>query len=208
MYRYQKPYTKPLLNLDIQFFANKVNFGLKNVYYAPVTETDGAITYGEPIRIPGAVSLTLTPRGELAEFYADNMLYYSSSSNDGYDGTLSIANIPEQFAIDALGEEKDEDDGTLTEKADAKQKQFALMFEFDGDIKATRHVLYYCSANRPTITGATTTNTKEPQPNELTFIASARHTDYAVKTKTTTETSPAVYDAWYAAVYEKMPAGA
>lgn len=183
--------------------ANKVNFGLKNVHYAPITETNGESTYGEPIRIPGAVSLALTPRGELAEFYADNMLYYSASSNDGYDGTLSIANIPEQFAIDALGEEKDEDDGVLTEKADAKQKDFALLFEFDGDKKATRHVLYQCSANRPTVSGETTTNTKEPQPNELTFISSARPTDYAVKTKTTTETTEAVYNAWYTKVYEK-----
>ncbi|MCM3111683.1 major tail protein [Lederbergia lenta] len=183
--------------------GNKVNFGLKNVHYAPITETDGEVTYGTPIRIPGAVSLTLTPRGELAEFYADNMLYYSSASNDGYDGTLSIATTPEQFAIDALGEVKDEVDGTLTEKADAKQKQFAFMFEFDGDVKATRHVLYQCSANRPTVTGGTTTNTKEPQPNELTFIASARPKDYAVKTKTTTETSEEVYNAWYQSVYEK-----
>lgn len=187
--------------------TNKVNFGLKNVHYSPITETitdEGTtITYDKPIRIPGAVSLALTPRGELTEFYADNMLYYSASTNDGYDGTLSIANIPEQFAIDALGEEKDEDDGVLTEKADAKQKQFALMFEFEGDVKATRHVLYQCSANRPTISGETTTNTKEPQPNELTFVSSARPSDYAVKTKTTSETPDEVYNAWYAEVYEK-----
>lgn len=183
--------------------GNKVQFGLKNVHFAPYKETDGVITYETPIRIPGAVSLTLTPRGELTEFYADNMLYYSAATNDGYDGTLSIATIPEQFAIDALGEEKDEDDGTLTEKADAKQKRFALMFEFDGDKKATRHVLYQCSANRPTVTGETTTNTKEPQPNELTFISSARHTDYKVKTKTTTSTPEEIYNNWYESVYEK-----
>lgn len=183
--------------------SNKVNFGLMNVHYAPITEEEGKITYGTPIKIPGAVSLALTPRGELAEFYADNMLYYSASSNDGYDGTLSIASVPEQFAIDALGETKDEDDGVLTEKANAKQKDFALMFEFDGDKKATRHVLYKCAANRPTVSGETTTNTKEPQPNELTFISSARPTDYAVKTKTTTDTSEDVYNVWYTDVYEK-----
>lgn len=183
--------------------ANKVQFGLKNVHYAPYTEVDGVITYEKPIRIPGAVSLTLTPRGELTEFHADDMLYYSAATNDGYDGALSIATVPEQFAIDALGEQKDEDDGTLTEKADAKQKSFAFMFEFDGDKKATRHVLYSCTANRPTITGGTTTNTKEPQPNELTFISSARPSDYAVKTKTTTNTPEEIYNSWYQKVYEK-----
>ena len=208
MYRYQKPYTKPFLNLDLQFFGNKVNFGLKNVHYATFKEVDGVITYDKPIRIPGAVSLTLTPRGEIVEFHADNMLYYVASTNDGYDGTLSIANVPEQYAIDALGEEKDTEDGVLTEKADAKQKPHALLFEFDGDENATRHVLYNCMSKRPTVSGATTTNTKEPQPNELTFIASPRHTDYNVKTKTTATTPPEVFDAWYTKVYEKTPSGA
>lgn len=183
--------------------GNKVQFGLKNVHYAPYTEAEGIITYETPIRIPGAVSLSLDPRGDMVEFYADNMLYYSASSNDGYDGSLEIANVPEQFAVDALGETKDVEDGVLTEKSDAKQKPFALLFEFDGDVKATRHVLYNCSASRPTVAGETTTNSKEPKPNELAFIASPRATDYAVKTKTTAETKAPVYDAWYSKVYEK-----
>lgn len=187
--------------------ANKVNYGLKNVHYATFEQTDGEITYDTPIRIPGAVELSLTPRGDMVEFYADNMLYYSASSNDGYDGSLSIAVVPESFATDVLGEEKEATDMVLTEKADAKQKPFALLFEFDGDVKATRHVLYSCSANRPNVTGSTTSSTKEPQPNELTFVSSARHTDYAVKTKTTTTTPEETYDAWYTAVYEKTVPG-
>lgn len=200
---------KKFLKLNLQHFGNKVQFGLKNVHYAPYEETENGIVYETPIPIPGAVTLTLTPRGELVEFHADNMVYYSAAANDGYDGTLSIALIPEQFAIDALGEVKDEDDGVLTEKADAKQKPFALMFEFDGDKKATRHVLYSCTANRPTITGGTTTNTKEVQPNDLTFIASARPGDLKVKTKTTADTTEEVYNNWYQEVYEKkeLPEG-
>ncbi|MNP80578.1 hypothetical protein D3C76_1787190 [compost metagenome] len=78
-----------------------------------------------------------------------------------------------------------------------------MLYEFDGDVKATRHVLYNCTANRPTLSGATKTNTAEPQPNELTFVSSARETDYAVKTKTLTTTPTAIYDAWYTAVYKK-----
>src|SRR5690554_1416584 len=128
--------------------GNKVQFGLKNVHYAPYTIVDGVITYDTPIRIPGAVSLTLNPRGELTEFYADDMVYYSAENNQGYDGALSIATIPEQFAIDCLGEEKDDTDMVLTEKSTSKGKPFALLFEFDGDVKATRHVLYSCTARR------------------------------------------------------------
>lgn len=183
---------------------NKVIFGLKNAHYAVITETDGVITYAEPVPMPGSVELSLEGRGELAEFYADDILYYSAASNQGYDGTLTIAKIPESFAIDVLGEVKDEVDGVITEKSDAKQKMFALMFEFDGDQQAVRHVLYYCSASRPAIAGSTKTATVEPTTSELTFVASPRPTDKFVKSKTTAEADPAVYGAWYDNVYAKV----
>lgn len=186
---------------------NKVTFGLKNAHYAVITEGEaGEITYGTPVRIPGAVEISLDPRGDMSEFYADDILYYSAANNQGYDGTLNIANIPEQFAVDCLGEVKDETDMVLTEKSNLVGKNFALLFEFEGDVKATRHVLYNCSANRPTISSSTKTNTKEPNINELTFVSSPRETDLAVKTKTTTTTPSNVYDNWYKKVYEKTPA--
>lgn len=183
---------------------NKITFGLKNVHYAPYTVTAGVITYETPTPIPGGVEISIEPRGEMSEFYADDMLYYSASNNQGYDGTLSIANIPEQFAIDALGEEKDETDMVITEKSTSTGKPFALLFEFDGDVKAIRHVLYNCNANRPTIKSSTKTDVKEPNVNELTFVSSPRETDYKVKTKTTTTTPSNIYDAWYTSVYEKV----
>ena len=183
---------------------NKVTFGLKNAHYVPIEEeTEESITYGTPVRIPGMVELTLEPRGEMTEFYADDMLYYTAANNQGYDGTLNIANIPDQFAIECLGEEKDETDEVITEKANKTGKDFALLFEFDGDVKATRHVLYKCSASRPSISSTTKTNTKEPNTNELSFVSSPRMTDLAVKTKTTTNTPDNTYNNWYKKVYEK-----
>lgn len=188
--------------------SNKVNFGLKNAHYVPITtdEETGLDVYGTPVKMPGSVELSLEPRGDMVEFYADDMLFYSAPNNQGYDGTLSIANIPDEFAEDVLGEEKDEDDSVLTEKSNAKPGRFAFLFEFDGDVKATRHVLYNCSANRPTVTGSTKTDSVEPTPNELTFVSSPREKDNAVKTKTTTNTPPEIYNNWYQDVYEKAPA--
>ncbi|MFQ6336823.1 major tail protein [Bacillus sp. AF62] len=189
---------------------NKVAFGLKNVHYALYEIKDGAITFSTPIRLPGAVELTFDPRGDLIEFYADDMLYYAASNNQGYDGTLSIATIPEQFAIDALGEQLDETDGILNEVADAKGKPFALLFEFDGDINATRHVMYNCAASRPTIASKTKTNSAEPNTNELKFVSSpivlAPGGRPMVKTKTTSKTTQAIYGNWYKEVYVKKPA--
>ncbi|MFB6649332.1 major tail protein [Bacillus toyonensis] len=184
---------------------NKVTFGLKNVYYALYEILDGVVKFKAPIPIPGAVELTLDPRGDLIEFYADDMLYYSASNNQGYDGTLSIATIPEQFAVDVLGEELDAEDGVLNELADAKGKQFALLFEFDGDEKATRHVLFNNSASRPTVASKTKTSSAEPNTNELKFVSSPIDINgkRMVKTKTTSKTTPAVYDDWYKKVYTK-----
>ncbi|WP_100618746.1 major tail protein [Bacillus cereus] len=192
---------------------NKVAFGLKNVYYALYDITDGVITFKTPIPIPGAVELTFDPRGDLIEFYADDMLYYAASNNQGYDGTLSIATIPEQFAIDALGEQLDETDGVLNELADAKGKPFALLFEFDGDVNATRHVMYNNSASRPTIASKTKTNSAEPNTNELKFVSSPIDINgkRMVKTKTTSKTTQEIYNNWYKEVYVKktaLPKGA
>ncbi|MCU4757398.1 phage tail protein [Bacillus cereus] len=187
---------------------NKVAFGLKNVYYALYDVTGGVVTFKTPIPIPGAVELTFDPRGDLIEFYADDMLYYAASNNQGYDGTLSIATIPEQFAIDALGEQLDETDGVLNELADAKGNPFALLFEFDGDVNATRHVMYNNSASRPTIASKTKTNSAEPNTNELKFVSSPIDINgkRMVKTKTTSKTTQALYDNWYKEVYVKKTA--
>ncbi|MDP7981524.1 major tail protein [Bacillus multifaciens] len=187
---------------------NKVTFGLKNVYYALFDVKDGVVTFKTPTPIPGAVELTFDPRGDLIEFYADDMLYYSASNNQGYDGTLNIATIPEQFAIDALGEQLDAEDGVLNELADAKGKPYALLFEFDGDVNATRHVMYNCSASRPTIASKSKTNSAEPNTNELKFVSSPIDINgkRMVKTKTTSKTTQAIYDNWYKKVYVKTPA--
>ncbi|ANV70835.1 MULTISPECIES: major tail protein [Bacillus] len=186
---------------------NKVAFGLKNVHYALFNIKDGVVTFNTPIPLPGAVELTFDPRGDLIEFYADDMLYYAASNNQGYDGTLSIATIPEQFAIDALGEELDEEDGVLNELADAKGKSFALLFEFDGDVRATRHVMFNCSASRPTLASKTKTNSAEPNTNELKFVSSPIDINgkRMVKTKTTTKSKTDIYNNWYKKVYTKVP---
>lgn len=187
---------------------NKVEFGLSNVHYATYTETEGTVVFDTPKPIPGAVSMTSDPVGESTPFYADNMVYYMSRANQGYEATLSIARIPQQFAIDALGEELDETDGVLTEIADAQGKPFALLFQFEGDQKAVRHVMYNCEAARPSIAGNTKEESTEVTPSELTLTASPIKLDnkLIVKTKTTDTTTETVYESWYVDVYRKTPA--
>ncbi|WML38705.1 phage tail protein [Neobacillus sp. OS1-2] len=183
---------------------NKVVFGLKNAHYAVITEdVDGTYTYGVPVRYPGATALTLEPKGETTDFYADDILYYTSSTNQGYDTKLTVANVPEAFRKDVLGEILDETDKVLKEVNTAKSKKIAFLFEFDGDVKGIRHALYSCSVSRPGISSNTKTTSSEPGTTELSLVAGPRPSDGVVKISTTADTVASVYDAWYTAVYEK-----
>lgn len=186
--------------------GNKVKFGLKNCHYAKATfDEDGGVTFVKPVRIPGAVSLSMDPEGESENFYADDIVYYVLNNNSGYEGDLELALIPEEFSKDILHEEEDSN-GVLAENANATFERFALLFEFTGDKKAIRHVLYCCSASRPSIEGDTTEDEKEVKTETLSLSATALANGY-VKAKTSTNTSQTVYDSWYEKVYEpQMPA--
>jgi phi13 family phage major tail protein len=146
---------------------NKVMFGLKNAHYSVITEAaDGTPTYGVPVAILGSVELTLDPKGDANDFYADDTLFYTSVSNQGYETTLTLANLPIGFKTDVLGEVMDTTDSVLTESSFTRPNKIAFMFEFDGDQKAVRHVLYNCTVNRPSLGGATKTETAEPRTQE------------------------------------------
>ena len=119
---------------------NKVKFGLSNVYYAVQTVgSDGKITFGEPKRYPGAVSLSLDAQGDQSKFYAENVAYFVSTANDGYSGTLETALMPDSFAIDVLHETLDSTAKVLVENATVESAAFALLFQFDGDKHGTAY---------------------------------------------------------------------
>lgn len=180
---------------------NKVRFGLKNAHYAKATfDEDGNVSYEKPVRLPGAVSLSMDPEGENDNFYADDIVYYVLNNNSGYEGDLELALIPEEFLRDILHEEEDEN-GVLAENANNSFERFALLFEFTGDIKAIRHVLYCCSATRPAMEGETKEGEKTVKTETLTISATALANGF-VKAKTSANTSKAVYDGWYDQVYK------
>ena len=186
---------------------NKVKFNLWNVYYAPLlTNTTSKIEYGTPIVIPGAVSLSLDPTGENTPFYADGIEYYTISNNMGYSGDLEIALIPESFRVDILKESHDSNK-VLIENKDINVGKFALLFRFDGDIRAINHVMYNCSVSRPKIGSKTNEESKEVQTETLTISAKPLVKGF-VKAKTGDSTQQTVYDNWFKSVYLPTAAAA
>lgn len=179
---------------------NKVKFNICNVHYALLAaDADGNISYGTPVAMPGAVSLSLDPNGEPSNFYADGYAYYTISNNMGYEGDLELAMVPESFRTDVLKESLDENN-VLLENANAETENFALLFEFDGDVRKIRHVLYNCSAARPTIESQTNEDEIEVQTETLSITASPLASGY-VKAKTGDDTTDTVYQGWYESVY-------
>lgn len=183
---------------------NKVKYGLKNAHYALLTiGEDGTVTYGKPIPIPGSVNLTMNAQGDTSTFYADNMAYFVTAANDGYSGTFEVALIPDQFRQDVLHETLDEAAQVLVENINNQTSPFALLFEFDGDKKATRHVLYNCTCTRPSVSGGTTTNTKKPNTETMNLTASPLPNGNT-KARTTVDTPAAQYAGWYDAVWQPL----
>ena len=179
---------------------NKVKFNICNVHYAIVRlNIDGTATFDTPVPMPGAVSLSLDPNGEPKNFYADGFAYYTISNNMGYDGDLELALIPEDFRTEILKEEKD-NNGVLIENSKVEAVNFALLFEFDGDVHKIRHVMYNCSASRPSIESKTNEEEAEVQVEKITIKAKPLPNG-CVKAKTGDSTNDAVYLNWYNEVY-------
>ena len=183
---------------------NKVKYNLKNVHAAKLTETvvDGVTTYtyATPQAIPGAVSISLEAEGDSSPFYADGIVYFRTYANNGYSGDLEMALIPEWFRTDILREELDKNKVLVEKAINTEDVKFALLFEFDGDIHAIRHVLYNCTASRPSIQSETKEENIEPGTETLSITADPRE-DGLVKSRTGDETDETTYQNWYRSVY-------
>ena len=185
---------------------NKVKFNICNVHYALLTiADDGTFSFGTPVPMPGAVSLSLDANGEPSNFYADGYAYYTVGNNMGYEGDLELAMVPESFRTDVLGEQLDANN-VLVENANTETVNFALLFEFDGDIRKIRHVLYKCAASRPGVASKTNEEEVEVQTETLTVKATPM-ANGIVKAKTGDDTTDFVYQNWYTAVYLPASAG-
>jgi phi13 family phage major tail protein len=189
--------------------SNKIKYGLKNVHYAVATiASDNTATYGTVKPLPGAVSMSLDQQGEVTPFYADNVTYYTTVANNGYQGDLELALVPDSFKKDVLGYIEDSQ-GVLVENADAPTVYFALIFQFEGDANARRHVLYNCTANRPSVSGQTKEDNITPQTETMQITAKSIYNNVLAKNvvKASADESNVNYAGWFSSVYQSTSGG-
>lgn len=184
--------------------TNKVHYDLQNVFVAELTLDDSdTATFGTPKRLPGAISMDLSAQGDNVTLRADGINYYVNNSNQGYQGDLTLAMVPDWFRAEFLGQTLSAKDKVLVENAKTDQpKKFALLYEFQGDAHARRHVLYNCLAARPNLAGENKDNQREADTEALTLTASPLPTG-EVKASTTADTPDEVYNGWTKNVWVK-----
>lgn len=176
--------------------ANKITYGLSNAHVWPITSTSdaGVPTYGAIINMPGATELSLDAEGSSDPFYADDKVYYQGTANNGYSGSITLADIPAAFLTTVMRETVDAN-GARVENSDVEPLEFAIAFEFKGDDKKRRHLFYRCKATRPSVASSTKEDSVSPNTQELSFTAMPRLDNSNVKVRC--EEGDAAYTNWY-----------
>lgn len=186
---------------------NKVYFGFSNVHYAILTGVDanGKPTYLEPVAIPGAVSFGPDAESSEYKFYADNTVFYSTYSDNGYSGDLEMAKFPDAFLKETLGWIIDAVGG-LIEVTNGAKKPFALLGQVEGDAAGRRFVYYNCTNGKPSSEMNTNEDGLEVKTETMPITCSPIDIDgnglmatkYAITKATDNAT---VYDGFFDAVY-------
>ncbi len=161
---------------------------LIGVGYAMITEgEDNEVTYS-PVKwllsvVAGGREITVEPKGEAKEIYADGVSVYSAEQNDGYDLKATLLSVCDNIEADWLGNTVT--DKGIAEYADAKaKKNFAFIFIEETTDKVGKTTIFpyaHCSA-RPSDTAKTAEDGKfENQFPQYSLAARPRPSDKCVK---------------------------
>lgn len=127
----------------------KVLYNIKNVQFSKITATSdsGLPTYDSPIKVPGAVSLTLDNESTSETIYADGIAYYTSSGASSYSGTFENVHFTKEV-LKAIFNYVEDTSGNLVE-VDGGSNEFGMQFAVDSDEGDVYFTLFRCSATKP-----------------------------------------------------------
>ena len=176
---------------------NLVKFGLEGCVFVPETARD---TYDNEnkVNIPGAVNLTRERQGEENNFYADDQVYYITSTYQGFTGELEIAMATEEMEQKIWGDELDETTGIMTENRNSKQVRGAFGYKIKGDQNDRYFWNYGVTLSRPNTEASTTQDTAEPQTDTMAIsVTGLSDGSGIVGIKTSSKTPEQVYKKWF-----------
>ncbi len=120
---------------------DKVRFGLSNTHIALFDKSN----YGNfltPVKINGAVSLTLQPVYSNFKVGLLSGINKTISTNlTGYTGSVEFATLPYYIAQNVLNYSIDSN-GVYTEKSNISYNSFAILFQVLGDKTNRRYILF------------------------------------------------------------------
>lgn len=147
--------------------ANKVEFGISNLYVATYTVDDSnVVTIGTPYHQKGAVSFSPEENTEQNNFYADNIVYWSGYSGGTIEGDLEVAMFDDAFKTQFLGYATLTNGGLANVKNATKPNVF-IAFQVEGDKESRRVALYNCALGSITREYNTIEESKEPATETL-----------------------------------------
>lgn len=148
---------------------NKVQFGVCKLHFGTYDVSDlGVVTLGAPFHLPGTTSITLDAESEENKTYADNVVYWSGYSDNGYTGEITNMLFTDEFKMKFMNYIQ-LDDGGIAQIKGKQNKPVYMMFESDGDKEKRRGILYNVSLGQISREYATTEDTTEPQTASLPF---------------------------------------
>lgn len=129
---------------------NKVRYGLSRLYRAAVQRSnDDTVSYGNLVRMPGAVSISFSTEGsDPTDFYADDSVYYTiEGTNGGYTAELVVARVSDEDRVALLGEHVAEN-GVQYETTEDKPPEYAYIMEMQGNFKPIAFCFFCGKASR------------------------------------------------------------
>ena len=106
--------------------------GLKDIYYAKLTETTAngttTETYDTPVKLGHAISVDINPNLETATLYGDNMAVATKTKLKEITITIDTTDIPLSDRAILLGHSYNSTTGAVTVKGDDAPPYVALLF--------------------------------------------------------------------------------
>lgn len=149
--------------------ANKVVFGVSNLHVGLYNvSTTGTVTLGTPFAVPGTVNISIEPDSEENKFYADNVAYWTSYSDNGLTGEIENAFFPDDFKTTFMNYVALSNGGIAQIKGQ-QNKPVYIEFQAEGDQHARRGIFYNVTLGQITREFSTTEDSIEPATATLPF---------------------------------------